>query len=219
MIPRRPQGGLYLVVDPVDGADAVLPKVEAALTGGVDVLQIWDHWGPSQDAAAFVQAVLAVSRPRGVPVLVHENLQLLGASGADGIHFDEPSVMPAEVRASIGRDAIYGVTCGNSLERVRWAAQEHVDYVSFCSMFPSASAASCELVSLATLAAARELGGSTIFASGGITPANAASVIAAGADGIAVISGILGADDPESAARAYKRAIGSQAEAPARIRG
>lgn len=212
---RRLPGGLYLVVDPADGLEHVLPRIEAALVGGVDVLQIWDHWAPSQDAAAFVEATLAASRPRGVPVLVHGNLELLAGSGADGIHYDTPSSTPAEVRERAGRDVIYGVTCGNDLERVQWAERERADYVSFCSMFPSPSVGACELVSLETVTAARALTRVTLFASGGITPGNAGAVVAAGADGIAVVSGILGAEDPADAARAYARALRSAGSPPA----
>lgn len=204
---RPLRGGLYLVVDPAGGIDAVLPKVEAALAGGVAVVQIWNHWAPSQDAIGFVEAVLETGRARGVPVLVHESPELLIAAGADGIHYDTPSRTPADVRRAAGRDVLYGVTCGNELEPVRRAAHDGADYVSFCSMFPSPSAGDCELVSLETVTAARSLTHMTLFASGGITPDNAASVIAAGADGIAVVSGLLGADHPAAAAHAYTRAI------------
>lgn len=202
-------GGLYLVADPAGGADAVLPKIEAALRGGVRVLQVWDHWMHGQDAAAFVDAAVAIARPHGVPVLVNENVELLEATAADGIHFDSPRMTPAALRKALGRDAIYGITCGNDFDRVRWAAREHADYVSFCSMFPSPSAGACELVEIETIARARALGEVTIFASGGITPANAATILEAGAHGIAVISGILGAADAEAAARDYARAIHS----------
>lgn len=201
------RGGLYLVVDPADGIEHVLPKVEAALDGGVGVLQIWDHWAPSQDAIGFVEAVLAAGRPRGVPVLVHENTALLVAAGADGIHFDRPARTPAALRQTAGRDVLYGVTCGNEPDAARRAEHDGADYVSFCSMFPSASAGDCELVDLETVSAARTSTRLTLFASGGITPANAASVVAAGADGVAVVSGILGADDPAAAAHAYARAL------------
>lgn len=198
---------LYLVVDPKPGAELVLPKVEAALAGGVGVLQVWDHWAAEQDAREFVARTIALARGHRVPVLVHDRLDLLCATDADGIHYDTPTRSPAEVRDAAGRHALYGLTCGNDLERVRWADREGVDYISFCAMFRSPSAGACELVSLATVRQARELGETTIFASGGITPENAASVLEAGADGIAVISGILGSDDPEAAARRYADTI------------
>lgn len=199
---------LYLVVDPQPGAEAVLPKIEAALRGGVGVLQVWNHWGAGQDAADFVARTVALARPHGVPVLVHERPDLLRTTPADGIHYDSPGLTPRQARDAAGRQVLYGVTCGNDLERVRWAASEGADYVSFCSMFPSPSAGECGIVHAATLESARERHPTlTIFASGGITPENAPQVLAAGADGLAVISGILGADDPEAAARRYAEVI------------
>ncbi|HEX7079457.1 MAG TPA: thiamine phosphate synthase [Gammaproteobacteria bacterium] len=214
---RALQGGLYLVVDPKPGADIVLPKVAAALRGGVGLLQVWNHWGEGQDPVDFVARTLALGRAHGVPVLVHERPDLLDAAGADGIHYDAPALGPEEVRRAAGRAVLYGVTCGNDLERVRWAANEGADYVSFCAMFPSPSAGECEIVSLETVAAARALGDITIFASGGVTPENASRVLEAGADGVAVISGILGAEDPESAARRYAAALRAHHRAGRRI--
>ncbi len=206
----RPEGGLYLVVDPAGGAGEVLPKVEAALDGGVNVLQIWNHWAAdagAAEAAAFVDAALALARPRGVPVLVHDDPELLEVTDADGIHFDEPALTPAAVRSRVKRDVVYGVTCGNDLERVRWAGRTGADYVSFCSLFPSPSAGACELVEPATIERARAAHCVTLFASGGITPANAGAALAAGAHGLAVISGILSAEDPAAAASAYARVL------------
>jgi len=199
---------LYLVVDPRPGAARVLPKIDAALAGGVDVVQIWNHWADGQDAVEFVERTIALARPRGVPVLVHERLDLLRKTSADGLHYDEPFLDPSEVREAVGRDVLYGVTAGNALERVDWAAREGADYVSFCSMFPSRSADACEIVAPSTLTAARmRYPTLTIYASGGITPENVPQVLAAGADGVAVISGILGAADPEAAAKRYADAI------------
>lgn len=207
--------GLYLVIDPAPGAAIVLPKVEAALRGGVQVLQVWNHWAEEQDSRDFVCRTLALAARHYVPVLVHERAELL-ATGAHGIHYDDPRLAPREVHRLARRDVLYGVTCGNDLERVRWAARAGADYVSFCAMFPSPSAASCELVGMQTIGAARQLGDLAIFASGGITPENASQVLEAGADGVAVISGILGAPDPEAAARAYAAVIAARNAAKSR---
>src|SRR5690606_4634666 len=113
-----------------------------------------------------------------------------------------PFLDPSEVREVVGHDVLYGVTVGNDLERVAWAVREGADYVSFSAMYPSRSVEASEIVAPPTLAAARERYPElTIYASGGITPENARDVLAAGADGVAVVSGILAAGDPEAAAR------------------
>lgn len=203
----RITGGLYLVVDPAPGRDAVLPKAEAALEGGVDVLQIWDHWDDRQDREGFVKDLCNAARLFRVPVLLNDNIELLEQTGAHGIHFDTPELTPEEVTERAGRDVLYGVTCGNDLARVRWAAEQKADYISFCSMYPSPSVDSCDIVSLETVREARQIAAFPIFASGGITPENLIPVLESGADGIAVISGILSAEDPGAAAKEYKTII------------
>jgi thiamine-phosphate pyrophosphorylase len=205
-IPRI-TGGLYLVIDPSPGAAFVLPKVRAALRGGASVLQIWNRGLSGFDAVRFVQVVCACAAPFGVPVLINANLDLLKASGAHGLHLYDLTHTPAEVRVRAGRPVITGCTCGNDLDRVRNAVDLGVDYISFCSMYPSLSVNTCDLVSLETVRQARAIAACPIFASGGVTPENTTPLLESGADGIAVISGILSADDPESAARAYLRVL------------
>jgi len=209
---------LYLVVDPAPGAGAVLPRVEAALRGGVEVLQIWNHWGAGADPVAFVERVLEAARPHDVPVLVHEDVELLAATPAQGIHLDAPRPDMPALRERIGRAFLYGQTCGNDLGQVDAALEAGADYISFCALFPSSSAPDCERVSLETVRGARARTAIPIYASGGITPGNAASAIAAGADGVAVISGVLGAPDPQAAALRYARSLSAPdpEEAPPR---
>lgn len=199
--------GLYLVVDPAAGED-VLSRLEAALRGGVNALQVWNRFAPGQDAAALVAAVVELARPRSVPVFVHERPDLLRVPGTAGIHCDTLTATPAELRAAAGRPVMYGITAGNELQTARRARMLGADYVSFCSIHASASVTTCALVDLETLTAARNCGPPVIIASGGITPDNAPAVLQAGADAIAVISGILSAADPESAARRYRAVIG-----------
>jgi thiamine-phosphate pyrophosphorylase len=200
-------GGLYLVIDPAPGISAVLPKVEAAIRGGVNVLQIWNNWHDGQDAVDFTKRIYFVARRRAIPVLIHENIELMKMTRADAMHFDNPAIPPYELQKQLGREIIYGITCANDLERVRWAANQTADYVSFCSMYASSSVNTCDLVSLETVRKARQLASFPIFASGGITPENSVPVLESGANGIAVISGILKADDPEAAAKKYVEVI------------
>lgn len=204
---RNITGGVYLVIDPARKAQGLFRAVEQALRGGVDILQVWNHWLPGQDKRAFVAQVCAMAHARQVPVLINEEQELLQGTGLDGIHFDEPPAGLQALRRSAGRPLIMGLTCGNDLERVRLAIREGFDYLSFCAMFPSRSAGSCELVRPETVRAARELGRLPIFVSGGITPGNLVSLAATGLDGVAVISGILDAPDPEAMVRQYKQSI------------
>jgi thiamine-phosphate pyrophosphorylase len=198
-------GGVYVVVDPV--RHAVLDRVAKALEGGADVLQIWNHWRPGQEPKHFVEDLIRIAEPFNVPVLVNENLELLTDLPLDGIHFDTISTGKIEAVRSLNRQVIVGITTSNNTGQITEALLHGVDYLSFCSMFPSSSASVCELVSPEVVQATRAKTGIPIFASGGITPANTAKVLRLGVDGIAVISGVLSSPDPARAVRGYKQVI------------
>lgn len=200
-------GGLYLVIDPAKGEDYLIPVLQQAIVGGVDVLQIWDHWLPGQDKRSLVMKICAMAHAQGIPVLINEDWTLLQGTSADGVHFDElPDDLTAITKA-VGRSFLVGITCGNDLAKVSWAEANHIDYISFCSMFPSASAGACELVTVATVKAARQLTTLPIFLAGGITLQNLAELAATPMNGIAVIGGIMNAVDPVAAAANYKQSL------------
>ena len=194
--------GLYLVV-PVG---APLERVEAALRGGVDVLQLWQPADVSRDEARrWGRTVRGLARRFGVPLLVHEDVALARELGADGVHLDGEIPTPDAVRNELGRGALVGYTCGRVLKKAEWAERVGADYISFCAVFPSPSAPeACELVPLETVREAKRRLKIPVFASGGITPENVAKVLKTGADGVAVVSAVLDAPDPEAAARAFK---------------
>jgi thiamine-phosphate pyrophosphorylase len=203
---RTIQGGLYLVIDPAKGLDKVLPAVQQAISGGVDIIQVWNHWEPGQDKLLFIQALVQEAHAHNVPVLINEEWEWLKETKLDGVHFDEAVVLEP-IQAAVGRPFLAGITCGNDLQKVQKAIAHQFDYISFCAMFPSASANSCELVSPETVQAARRLTAIPLFVSGGITPQNVQQLTHTGIDGVAVISGIMSAKDPRAKARQYKEAI------------
>lgn len=203
-------GMLYLVIDPAPGLTTVIPQVEKALLGGVDILQVWNHWSPDVDPQAFLEALLAMASRYHVPVLIHEAWAWLKTfPQLAGVHFDDIPQHLDTVRAEVGRNFLVGITCGNDMTRLSWAIDHRVSYLSFCAMFPSASAGSCELVSPATVADTRGRTDLPIFVSGGITPERISSLRTLGITGVAVISGILKAPDPAAAARQYKDQLNS----------
>ncbi|GAA4440695.1 hypothetical protein GCM10023188_38290 [Pontibacter saemangeumensis] len=203
-------GGVYLVLDPEMNRATLLHKLKEALTGGVRLLQVWNNWPASFGLSAkqdLIGDILAVASAYSVPLLINEEWQLLKDTGLAGVHFD---TIPADyevIKAEIKRDFICGITCGNDLEAVRWAEQNRVDYISFCAMFPSLSAGSCEIVSPETVKKAREITQIPFFLSGGITTENMAALQELDFAGVAVISGILNAASPQKSAAAYIYAL------------
>jgi thiamine-phosphate pyrophosphorylase len=198
---------LYLVVDPMPGLHATLPKIKAALDGGVDVIQLWDHWDKHESHEHFVVEVCALAREYHVPVLVNEHWQWLQILPLDGVHFD---VIPHDfdrIKKTIERPVTVGITCGNDMTQILWAIDNKFDYISFCSMFSSFTANSCELVQPEIIKQTRALTRMPIYAAGGITCDNIATLLPLGINGVAIASGIMKAENPELAAKNLSTAL------------
>ncbi|MDF9794895.1 thiamine-phosphate pyrophosphorylase [Catalinimonas alkaloidigena] len=207
---KKIKGGVYLVIDPVMDEQVLLEKVTQALEGGVQVLQIWNHWPEHfalADKQALVEAILKVSRQYHVPTLINEAWELLQHTALDGVHFDSIPEDYENIKKEVGRLFVSGITCSNDLAVITWAEKHKLDYVSFCSMFPSSSVDSCEIVRPETVKSARAITQMPIFLSGGITTGNLATLEALDFNGVAVISGILSADSPKASAASYQNAL------------
>lgn len=199
--------GLCLVVDPSVPHRRLVDIVEKSLKGGVDLLQLWKPRGDSLEIRGLARELLNLAKDYGVPLLINNDLQLAKAVEANGVHFDGYDVTPSDARKALNEQSIVGYTVGNDLSWIKWAETGGADYMSFCSVFPSISAIQCEIIPLRTLRSAKSLTDMPVFASGGITLSNAHLVLETGVDGIAVISAILKASDPEQAAESFKAII------------
>lgn len=207
---RKITGGVYLVLDPGKPKPLLLQKVKEALQGGADVLQIWNNWPVGythSDKLLLIQELVGLAAEYQVPVLINEEWQLLKDTALAGVHFDSIPADYAAIKTELNRDFICGITCSNDLDVVRWAEQQHLDYVSFCAVFPSPSAGNCEIVQPDTIRQARKITPMPLFLSGGITTENMSRLQALDFDGVAVISGILSAFSARESAAAYKNAL------------
>src|SRR5215216_623447 len=140
-------GGVYLVVDPAMDRSLLLSKLAPALKAGIKAVQIWNNWLPEADKQACIAAVSGLCRAYQVPLLIDNDWELLiGSSHLDGVHFDTKPRNYAEIQKKLDRPFIAGITCSGDLDVVRWAEKNGLDYISFCAMFPSASAGSCAIV-------------------------------------------------------------------------
>jgi len=133
---------------------------------------------------------------------------LLHSPFLDGVHFNAVPAHYEAIKHRIARPVIAGITCSGNLEVVTWAHKHKLDYVSFCSMFPSSSAGSCTIVMPSTVKQARTLTDMPIFVAGGITPENIATLRkVAPFNGVAVISGIMSAATPFYKVQEYQFAL------------
>ncbi len=203
---KKITGGIYLVIDPSIKKQTLLKKVKAALEGGTGILQIWNHWPDSinlSEKLDIIDSVMLLAEEFDVPVIINEEWRLLKNISLHGVHFDSIPDNYTQLKSEVNREFIAGITCGNDINILHWAEKNHLDYISFCSMFPSRSAGNCEIVRPETVRKAKKITQIPIFLSGGITVGNMESLNGLDFDGIAVISGILNAESPEKSTSGY----------------
>ncbi len=199
---------LYLVVGAQDvGPRDLLEVVAAAVRGGVSLVQLREKTAPDSEVLRSARALKALLAPHGIPLIVNDRVQVALAAGAQGLHVGQDDLAPADARAAMGPDRILGASAGN-LEEARYADPALVDYVGVGPVYPTASKADAGAAigpdGVARLRVAISL---PLVAIGGIQQSNAAQVMATGVEGIAVVSAICAAADPEAAARALRRAV------------
>lgn len=202
-------GGVYLVVDPSMDRSLLLSKLALALKAGIVAVQIWNNWAEETDKQSFLTTVSSFCGAYGVPLLIDNDWELLiDLPCLDGVHFDTIPPNYLEIQRKVNRPFVAGITCSGNLEVVRWAEANLLDYISFCAMFPSTSAGSCAIVMPSTVKQARSLTNLPIFVSGGITPQNIKALRKlTPLNGVAVISGIMSAEDPYSNVKLYQDAL------------
>jgi len=202
-LPSAPLRGLYLITPDEPDTARLLDRVGAVL-GQAALLQYRNKVADAALRQAQLTALRPLCRAAGVPLIANDDADLAAAVGADGVHLGEDDGDPAAVRARLGTKAIIGVSCYDDLARARAAAATGASYVAFGAFFPSTTKPNARRATPAVLRDSASLGLPRV-AIGGITPDNARDVIAAGADLVAVISGVFDAPDPVAAAVAYRR--------------
>lgn len=202
MNPRWPRRGLYLLTPDLADTGQLLTRVGDVLADAA-LLQYRNKAADAALRREQATALLALCRRHGVPLIVNDDIALTAAIGADGVHLGEDDDDISAARAWLKGNAIIGASCYDSFERAQRAADAGADYIAFGAFFPSPTKPHARRATPALLRAAVALRLPRV-AIGGITPDNAPSLIAAGADLLAVISGVFDAADPAAAAHAYR---------------
>jgi len=196
------QGGLYAITN--GPRPDLLDVVAQALAGGVQLLQYLDEEPGDARRHAEATAIAQLCRQHSVPLLIHEDVALAQAVGADGVHLAHSIGAIHAARQSLGPAAIIGVACRDSLADARSAVQAGASYVSFGAMYPSPTKPQATIAPVALLRQSAALGVARV-AIGGITPDNAGLLIEAGADYVASISSLFAAPDVRDAAQRFAR--------------
>lgn len=190
--------GLYAITD---GPRAdLLDIVAAALRGGARVIQYRDKSDGDIRRHAEATAIKSLCVAHDALYIVNDDVELALAVSADGVHLGEDDADIEIARKLLGDAAIIGVSCYDSLQSAEDFAARGADYLAFGAFFPSRSKQTPRRATTQMLADARRFG-LPLVAIGGIEAYNAAPLIAAGADAIAVISALFGSTNVELRAR------------------
>jgi thiamine-phosphate pyrophosphorylase len=200
---------LYLITDDgyLQGKD-LAETIEQAILGGVTVVQYRSKSGTKTTREMYEELLKLreVTKKHNVPLIVNDRIDLALAVDADGVHIGQDDLPADVVRKILGEDKIIGIST-HSLEEVERANELPVDYIALGSIYRTPTKEKPIIVGVETLKEAKKIAKKPLVAIGGIMPYNVDEVIKAGADGVAVISAILGFQDVRKAAESMRRAI------------
>jgi len=213
--PPRPRTRLYLITPPQVADKVAFAKTLDAALGAGDVASLQlrlkgaDGLIDIQATRELGRAVTGLAQEAGVAVLVNDSPDLARELGADGVHVGWDDMPVKAARRLLGPDAIVGATAKNSYHKAMQAGEEGADYVAFGAFYPTQTkegTVPAELELLQIWQAAMVI---PCVAIGGITVANAAPLVTAGADFIAVSGGVWNhPDGPAAAVKAFNDLLG-----------
>ncbi|MEO6929287.1 MAG: thiamine phosphate synthase [Casimicrobiaceae bacterium] len=209
---QRGVRGLYAVTPDLADTAELVARVRAAIDGGATVIQYRNKAASGELRSEQALALLHVCARRAA-LIVNDDAALAARIGADGVHVGEHDGNVAAARAIVGGRAIIGVSCYDAFDTALAAVDAGADYVAFGGFFPSRTKPGARHAELSLLRRAQALP-VPVVAIGGITLANAATLVDAGADALAVISAVF--DQPSFAevtlaARAFAQAFDGRA--------
>jgi thiamine-phosphate pyrophosphorylase len=195
--------GLYAITPDCADTALLLGQANAAILGGARILQYRNK--TTDNALRFEQAsaLNALCHVRETIFIVNDDIDLAIRVNADGVHLGARDATITSARTMLGSDKIVGVSCYDDLDRAHDAAARGANYIVFGSFFVSPTKPGAARPSLDLLRRARQQLSLPLVAIGGIDLQSARSVIAAGADAVAVISALFAAADIKAAAHEF----------------
>jgi thiamine-phosphate pyrophosphorylase len=197
--------GVYLVTqESLSGSRTTRAVVEAAIDGGVDVVQLREKDRSARERYHLGRKLRAFTREAGVTFVVNDRVDLAAAVDADGVHLGDDDLPVTVARERLGEDALVGRSV-SFVDDARSAEQAGADYLGVGAVYATGSKDDIDddeheigPERVGEIADAVDI---PVVGIGGITADNAAPVVEAGADGVAVITAVTRADDPETATR------------------
>lgn len=186
---------------------SLVDLVASALEGGATAIQLREKSLSALNQVALGRELRRLTYEAGALLIVNDRADIACVLDADGVHLGQDDLPVAAARKILGSEAIIGGSAGN-LDELATSLAAGVDYLGVGSMYPTANKADAgSPIGPAGLAAIRQRTDLPIVGIGGIDADNVGPVIAAGADGAAVIGAVIGADDARAAARRLRQAV------------
>lgn len=195
--------GLYAVTPDTEDSARLASQVQAALEGGTRIVQYRNKSTDRPLRRYQASALYALCCAHDAALIVNDDLELALEINAHGLHLGGEDGSLAEARARLGPHKLLGASCYRSLDNAERALAEGADHIAFGSFFVSTVKPGAVRSSPTLLTEAKRKFGVPVVAIGGITHDNAPQVIAAGADSVAVITALFGAQDIAQAARDF----------------
>ena len=198
---------LYLITGDQGGQEQTVRIVEAALAGGVDVVQLRKKTMPKGEQYAIALALRRLTALHGALFIVNDHADLAIAADADGVHLGQDDLPPAAVRALPGFAARMIGRSTHSIEQARVAMREGADYFAVGPVYPTPTKAGRPAVGTGLVSEVTAIADRPFVAVGGIDGANAPAVAEAGARALAVVRAIYDGDNPAEAARRLRESM------------
>jgi thiamine-phosphate pyrophosphorylase len=203
---------LYALLDPAVAGGRALPELARLVAGSATLVQLRDKHAETRVLVEEARALRDVLEPVNLPLLINDRVDVALAAEADGVHIGQDDMAPEDARLLLGRRAIIGLSIQN-VAQAQAAPLELIDYVAIGGVYGTTSKENTRppigvagLREIAGAVRARKAG-FPICAIAGVNAGNAGNVIAAGADGVAVISALSLAPDPAAAARDLRSVV------------
>jgi len=203
---RKKQTGLYLILDQQYTKRDIILIAEEAVEAGVDIIQYREKVLSKKASLEIAKKIRDITYKAGVIFIINDDPALALAVDADGVHLGQEDMHVNIVRKIIGKQKLIGLST-HSLEEVLEASRLDVDYIGFGPIFHSTTKEVTTPHGIEGIKKVRQNTSVPIIAIGGISHENAAEVMSAGADGVAVISAILSANDIKKAVMEFKERI------------
>ena len=193
---------IYAITDPqILPGERLFSGVEAALEGGIRTIQYRDKHATEPQLLDNASALLALCKRYDAQLIINDHAAIAAQVGAHGVHIGQEDGSVINAREALGRKAIVGVTCHDSLTLAGSAAAEGASYLAFGRFFPSSTKPSAKSAHVNILQQAKAQYRLPVVAIGGITLQNMHHIISHGADSIALCAGVFGARDIRKTAK------------------